>query len=121
MSIYNEDWNPDDYIMHGHRVHRRLIKNNLSLKAHIPANFIDYHSNEGVPCLPYERATQACYNTLGFMTPQFFSNAACVQSEQWWNQCVLTLKTENLRRKYFPEDRLDNPDFRPVMGIKDIL
>ncbi len=121
MSLTNEDWNPDDYVFKDFKAHRKLTKNNLALYPKISDDFIDYHANEEVPCLPYQRLTIACINKHGFETSQFHSDKDCMTAKNWLHQCMNNLKVINLRRKYWPEQRLDTDESTPVARIKDIL
>lgn len=122
MSLYTEDWDPEDYVMHGSIVTRKLTKNNLAaVDATMPGEFIDYAANKNIPCLPYYRATVACYNKHGFMTPAFFSSAECQTVQAWFGQCLNQQKFSALQRKYYPEARLDGGQLKPVLGVRDIL
>ena len=121
MSIYNEDWNPEDYLSHGYRITKKLTKNNLTQMATIPASFVDYHANENVPCLVYERSLTACYNALGFKTPEFYSNQNCLNAANWFGQCVKNMAVTTIWNKYNPEAMLISKDLDPVMRIDQIL
>ena len=121
MSLYNEDWNPDDYLTHGHRITRKLTKNNLTVATGVPATFVDYHANENVPCLIYERSLTACYNTLGFNTPEFYSNKNCMNARNWFGQCVNNMKVTLIWNKYNTETLLKSRDLDPVLRMNQIL
>ena len=120
MSL-KEGWDPKELMSRGYRVTHLPSKNVQSLGKAINAPFVDYKSNEEVPCWPYEKTVVHCFNMHGFLTKAFFNNAECLQASQWFETCVNNTEALSIYNKYMPQRLLKNTDQRPVLSINEII
>jgi hypothetical protein len=123
MSFAKEDWKPTENIFRGDHITHMFSKPNLGLKEELKevVPFVDYHANEELPCVTYERAAFACINQFGFMTPEFLSQKSCITADRWLKNCVQNYNVLNFRRKYSPERRLDTTAYQPVLHIDEVV
>lgn len=123
MSFEKEDWKPSETILKGHNITNMFTKPSLGFKEKMKevTPFVDYHANEELPCVTYERATIACINQFGLFTPAFNSQKNCLTAAKWYDTCVKNYNTTYLAKKYFPERRIDTSAYQPVLHIDELL
>lgn len=77
MSIYNENFNKEDYGFKGVDTKTDVLRNNQEISDASSNDFITYKANKEFPCFNYFAASRECFNRHG-LDKELFQEASCL-------------------------------------------
>lgn len=121
MSLIDEEWQTNDFLLKGVDQTRKLTKEHQTKEKDLGLGFITYNSNLSVPCYKYDMMVRTCISNYGLGTKEFMTNKHCFEASQWLGQCVNNNNIMNTIKKYHSEEFLNSVDAHPVYSIKDVM
>ena len=98
-----------------------LVRNNLVVPGELPVAFNTYHANKEFPCFIYQRTLEHCFNSYGFLTPEYMASRVCMDNSNWFVTCINNHAIAALERKYRPAAFVTTPAAASSYSIEDIV
>ena len=121
MSLTQDLFNENDYVLKNHFNIKTLPRNNISRIENMDMDFVDYKANQKIPCLIYQRMTHHCINKHGIMPREFLQDKTCLANVEWFESCVKNHKIFGILRKYKPEEFINNIESSYIPNRKEIF